>query len=215
MIPASEQLSIGIAKETAHIGAAEREAGHRFRQTHLDRRLQMLPIRQIVTRPDGGQTLAARKVAARQDERTLRRVAAFHQTVVRGYQLHVRVQIVNVAMLPAVHVNDIFGHRHFRSIEYRRFVHIVPQHHVFGGAGEVLQLIAAGEVLSDVLSEQIWVAAGRTDTNAKTLKFKKKTKKFTSTNRANTNPRSLCRPWSSRSSRDRCNRCGRSNCCRV
>lgn len=59
-----------------------------------------------------------------------------------------RVLVMDISVFPAAIVHDILGHSNFRPVENRRFVHIVPQPDIVGGALEVLQAVKLLVVVS-------------------------------------------------------------------
>jgi len=45
------------------------------------------------------------------------------------YDIHA-VDVVYVSMFPATMMDAVFVHRDFRSVEHRRFIHVIPSVHI-------------------------------------------------------------------------------------
>lgn len=57
--PPGEQLHVRVAKEAAHVSAAERQASDAQREQHRDGHLEVGPLRGVVAGPDGADALGA------------------------------------------------------------------------------------------------------------------------------------------------------------
>ena len=96
----------------------------------------MLPVRRVVTGPNGGVALPARVGRARQHERSLAR-PQLQQPVARGarHLLPVHVVILGVVTrLSVVREEHVIRHGGRRDIEHRRLVHVIPDAGETGGA---------------------------------------------------------------------------------
>ena len=79
LVPADKQLSVRIAKESTHVGAAESHPGHAQGEAHGDGGLKVAPVRCVVARPDGCVPLTASVSTSRQDK--------WPQLVITSYQV--------------------------------------------------------------------------------------------------------------------------------
>ena len=103
----------------------------------------MRPEGLIVAGPAGAEALGAGVEGAREDEGaggwllTLGIVARQQRVVGRVVEGHA-VGVVDVAVLPAVVVDAVLGHRHLDAVEDGRLVHVVPDEGVAHAAREAV-----------------------------------------------------------------------------
>jgi len=124
LVPTSEQLGVGVAKEAADICACKGKASNTDRKKHWHGRLEMAKVGGVVTRPDGAMALAAGEKGTRQNKGSL--VVTGRERLRRCEELVKAVDVVHVTVLPSAIVNVVFVHRDLGTVEDRGLVHVVP-----------------------------------------------------------------------------------------
>ena len=131
LVPPRHQLGVRVAEEAADVRAAPGESRQTQRQRHRHGDAQVVPIRGVIAGPDGTHALRAGEEGAREHERTLA-VPSRHALGGGGVVIHPE-RVVHLAVLDAPVMHQILAHRHLRSVEHGRLVHVVPDVQVAGG----------------------------------------------------------------------------------
>lgn len=99
----------------------------------------MGPFGLVVTGPHSSESLRARVVGARENERAAWRTwIAMQKRVICSVDECHAVDVVHITMFPVAMVEIVLWHGRFRAIEDRRLVHVVPDKGVRRGTGKGL-----------------------------------------------------------------------------
>mmetsp|Transcript_22353 Transcript_22353/g.69850 ORF Transcript_22353/g.69850 Transcript_22353/m.69850 type:complete len:731 (-) Transcript_22353:901-3093(-) len=141
LVPAHEELRLGIVEESAHVRAGEGNAANAEREEHRGGGSEVLPFGHVVARPHRSGPLRACKEGAREHKGALAlgargaRRAAAQEALPGGHCLQVAVHVVHVAVLDrAPGMEAVLLHSHLRPVEDGGLVHVVPHVQVLGGA---------------------------------------------------------------------------------
>mmetsp|Transcript_8836 Transcript_8836/g.27859 ORF Transcript_8836/g.27859 Transcript_8836/m.27859 type:complete len:431 (-) Transcript_8836:843-2135(-) len=161
LVPANKKFRVGVSEEATHVGTSHGQARKRDREQHGCGGRQVAPLGRVVASPDGAMALRASEEGAREDEGA-RGLAGrpLDQTAGGGHVLVEAVQVVPLAMLHAGQRLGVLGHGHFRAVEHRRLVHVVPRVQMLRGARVVVQREAVGPPLTHTPIREVEVRRG-------------------------------------------------------
>src|SRR5216683_4888518 len=132
--PPRQQLRSGAADKATYICSAHAKPTQPEVQEHWSRQSKMVPGAAVVPRPRGDISLAAGITGTRQNEGPLVGRELQQSVVGRAGVFHsvdiVDLEVVRCARLETWLVDpvlDVIGHGPPGSVEYRRFVHVVPE----------------------------------------------------------------------------------------
>mmetsp|Transcript_20237 Transcript_20237/g.54117 ORF Transcript_20237/g.54117 Transcript_20237/m.54117 type:complete len:448 (+) Transcript_20237:632-1975(+) len=159
LVPAGDHLRIGVLEEATDVRTHQRLPRHGQRPDHGDRRLEVLPLRVVVARPDGRVPVRADEEGPGQHERPVALHAlgeAFEGRAVHVVAVHVvQVAVLNAALdaSASVGVDGVAGTGHLGAVEHGGLVHVVPDVQVRVGA----VVLVEGELRAPVLSHpRVW-----------------------------------------------------------
>lgn len=81
LVPTCQQLCVRVSKETTNICSREGNTRKSDSEKHWRRQLKMLPTGNVVSCPDGSETLGTGKEGAREDKGTLLGLIAVGQAL--------------------------------------------------------------------------------------------------------------------------------------